>query len=242
MYQICTTKINNSEIIRKRSLLDWRIRVKDSKNDIYTAKPERYFQGSRPDVVELIPGVNNRIIELGCGTGMTLQSARQAGKASEIVGIDIIDRLPQHDQLTRYYQGDIDGLALDMERESFDVAICADVLEHLVDPWNTLKKLAALLKPGGILIVSIPNARDYTLALKLLFTGDFKYQSEGLLDKGHLRFFCKRNIIEMVHQAGFQIEKFIFRPQKLRKVLYYLSCGIMEQFIVKQYLVVARKP
>jgi 2-polyprenyl-3-methyl-5-hydroxy-6-metoxy-1,4-benzoquinol methylase len=213
----------------------------DYKSGIYTEKTEKYFQGSRPDIVALIPGAQNRIIELGCGTGMTLLGAREIGKASEIVGIDIIGRLPQHDLLTRYYQGDIDTLPLDMERGSFDVAICADVLEHLVDPWSTLKKLSVLLKPGGTLIVSIPNARNYTLALKLLFTGDFQYQSEGLLDKGHLRFFCKKNMVQLVQQAGFNVLKFDFRLQKLRKILYYLSCGLLEQFVVKQYLIVARK-
>jgi 2-polyprenyl-3-methyl-5-hydroxy-6-metoxy-1,4-benzoquinol methylase len=130
---------------------------------------------------------------------------------------------------------------LDMERESFDVAICADVLEHLVDPWAALKRLAALLKPGGTLIVSIPNARDYTLALGLLFAGDFQYRDEGLLDKGHLRFFCKKNMVQLVREAGFQVVKIDFRLQKLRKLLYYLTCGLLEQFVVKQYLIVARK-
>ena len=213
----------------------------DYKSGIYIKKPASYFHGNRSDVVALIPGANNRILELGCGAGMTLQSARQAGKASDIIGIDIIGRLPEHDLLTNYYQGDIDSLPLDMERESFDVALCADVLEHLVDPWNTLKKLAVLLKPGGILIVSIPNARDYTLALKLLFTGDFQYRDEGLLDKGHLRFFCKKNMEHLVRQAGFEVILFDFRLQKLRKLLNYLTCGLLEQFLVKQYLIVARK-
>ena len=90
----------------------------DYKSEIYAEKKAPYFQGIRPEVVALIPGTNNRVIELGCGAGRTLLGAREAGKASEIVGIDIIDRLPQHDLLTRYYQGDIDTLPLDMEQRA----------------------------------------------------------------------------------------------------------------------------
>ena len=213
----------------------------DYKSGFYTEKKEAYFQGSRPDVVALIPSANNRIIELGCGAGMTLMAAKQAGKASEIVGIDIIERLPQHDLLTSYHQGDIDALLLDMEQGSFDVALCADVLEHLVDPWTALKKLAVLLKPGGTLIVSLPNSRDYMLALKIIIAGDFQYQSEGLLDKGHLRFFCKKNMAHLLQQSGFQVVKFDFRIQKIRKLLYYITFGLLEQFLVKQYLIVGRK-
>jgi SAM-dependent methyltransferase len=213
----------------------------DYKSEIYAEKKALYFQGIRPEVVALIPGTNNRVIELGCGAGQTLLGAREAGKASEIVGIDIIDRLPQHEMLTTYYQGDIDALPLDMEHESFDVALCADILEHLVDPWSTLRRLSLLLKPGGTLIVSLPNARNYTLALKLLIFGDFQYQSDGLLDRGHLRFFCKKNMMHLIRQAGFQVVRTDFRLQKLRKVFYFLSFGLAEQFLVKQYLISARK-
>jgi len=213
----------------------------DYKSEMYAEKKALYFQGIRPEVIALIPGTNNRVIELGCGAGQTLLGAREAGKASEIVGIDIIDRLPQHDLLTRYYQGDIDTLPLDMEHESFDVALCADILEHLVDPWSTLRRLSLLLKPGGTLIVSLPNARNYTLALKLLFFGDFQYQSDGLLDKGHLRFFCKKNMMHLIRQAGFQVVRTDFRLHKLRKVFYFLSFGLAEQLLVKQYLISARK-
>ena len=213
----------------------------DYKSGMYAEKKAHYFQGIRAEVIALIPATNNRVIELGCGVGLTLLEARKAGKASEIVGIDIMDRLPQHDMLTRYYQGDIDAMPLDMERESFDVALCADILEHLVDPWSALRKISLLLKPGGTLIVSLPNARNYVLALKLLFCGDFQYQSDGLLDRGHLRFFCKKNMMHLIRQAGFQVVRTDFQLQKLRKLFYILSFGLAEQFLVKQYLISARK-
>lgn len=205
------------------------------------AKPRNYFQGARPDIVELIPDGDNRLLELGCGEGCMLVNARQLGKASEIVGIDIIPRCPTHDQLDFYLQGDLDTLAISYPGGYFDVVICADVLEHLVDPWTVLQRLAALLRPGGMLIASIPNARDYTLAVSLLCKGSFAYRAEGLLDKGHLRFFCKRDMAGLMGQAGLQVTRYTFKLEKLRKLLFYVSFGLFEQFLVKQYLLVSTK-
>lgn len=116
------------------------------KQRIYDAKKREYFQGSRPDVVALIPDGQNKILELGCGEGKTLLGAKQQGKASEVVGIDIINAGSSHAALDNYIQGDIDALSIPYPEEYFDVLICADVLEHLVDPWQALYRISKLLK------------------------------------------------------------------------------------------------
>lgn len=212
------------------------------KERIYATKCRNYFQGARPDIVELIPKEAGRLLELGCGEGYTLLSARQQGKASEIVGIDIIPRCTTHDQLDFYLQGDLDTLTIPYPEEYFDVIICADVLEHLVDPWTALHRLVRLLRSGGTLIASIPNARDYTLAASLLCKGSFTYRTEGLLDKGHLRFFCKKDMDGMIREAGLQAPRYVYKLEKLRKLLFFASFGLLEQFLVKQYLLISTKP
>lgn len=211
------------------------------KQRIYDAKHEGYFQGARPDVVRLIPDGPNRILELGCGEGRTLLSARSQGKATEIVGIDIIPATAAHDALDGYLQGDLDSLEIPYPEGHFDVLICADVLEHLVDPWRVLARLARLLKPGGTLIASIPNARNYLLFVAIYLKGSFAYKQEGLFDRGHIRFFCKRDIRQLVEGAGLTVTAFHFSLEKVRKLAWLLSAGLLEQILVKQYLVVAHR-
>ena len=211
------------------------------KQRIYDAKQQGYFQGSRPDVVRLIPNGQNKILELGCGEGKTLLNAKSQGKACEVVGIDIINAVSSHDELDNYLQGDIDNMSIPYPAEYFDVVVCADVLEHLVDPWQALNRVSKLLKKDGMLIVSLPNARDYLLFIAIFLKGSFTYKSEGLFDWGHIRFFCKRDIVRLIEGAGLRVTKFDFKLEKIRMLAWILSVGVLEQFLVKQYLVVAKK-
>jgi hypothetical protein len=56
-----------------------------------------------------------------------------------------------------------------------------------------------------------------------------------------LRFFCKKNIIELFKSTGYKIEKITFKLPPKRKFLLKLSLGLLEEFLVTQYLVLCRK-
>ena len=69
-----------------------------------------------------------------------------------------------------------------------DCLVFGDVLEHLVDPWAVLARLARLVCDGGQILACIPNVQHYSVIVSLL-RGKWDYQDEGLLDRTHLRFF-----------------------------------------------------
>lgn len=213
-----------------------------AKQDLYHSKNLQYFQGTRNDVVALLPTGPNKVLELGCGVGRTLLNARERGKASEIVGIDIISATTEQEKLDNYIQADIDNLELPYPAGYFDTIICADVLEHLVDPWKAISELLPFLRSGGTIVASLPNARDYLLFIAVFIKGDFRYNNEGLFDRGHLRFFCRKNMRFLFEQNGLQDVCFFFNLAKLRKLINVVTFGILEELLVKQYLITARKP
>ncbi|HEV7753440.1 MAG TPA: class I SAM-dependent methyltransferase, partial [Baekduia sp.] len=86
-----------------------------------------------------------------------------------------------------------------------DAVICADVLEHLRDPWAVLAWLRTLLDPGGRAIVSVPNIAHWT-ARRALLRGRFDYTDFGLLDRTHLRFFTRASATELARRAGFAVQ------------------------------------
>ena len=86
----------------------------------------------------------------------------------------------------------------------YDVAICADVLEHLYDPAAIVAQTKGMLKPGGRLIVSVPNTAYAGLILDLI-DGNFEYSELGLLDRTHIRFFTRATITRMIEKQGFRI-------------------------------------
>jgi len=214
-----------------------------SYKEIYATKPTNYFSGIRHDIIKLVNCNDCNILEVGCGQGNTLIELKKQGKAKFIAGIDIVD-LNQSTKLDKFILADIESEEnIDLPENYFDIIICADVLEHLKDPWNVLKKIKKFLKQNGMLIASIPNIREIETLFNIFVKGDFKYVEEGILDKTHLRFFCKKNIIELFEKTGYKVEKITFdlSTSPIRRPLLKLSFGMLEEFLVVQYLVVSRK-
>jgi 2-polyprenyl-3-methyl-5-hydroxy-6-metoxy-1,4-benzoquinol methylase len=83
----------------------------------------------------------------------------------------------------------------------FDVVLCLDVLEHLVEPLPVLRRLASMLTPTGILVASIPNVTHAAVRLQLL-DGKFTYTDTGLLDRTHVRFFDRDEVGKLFADAG----------------------------------------
>jgi len=209
---------------------------------LYDEKIKEYFSNTRYDIINLIEGVNHSILEIGCGNGNTLIELKKLGKASYVTGIDIVD-LGQTEKLDKFILVDIEKEELNSLNKNFDIIICADVLEHLKDPWSVLRRLKKFLKSDGILIASIPNIREYKTILSILLEGDFKYCESGILDKTHLRFFCKKNIIELFQNSGFKVAEIIYNLSKhpRRNMFNKITFKIFEEFLVVQYLIIARK-
>jgi 2-polyprenyl-3-methyl-5-hydroxy-6-metoxy-1,4-benzoquinol methylase len=86
----------------------------------------------------------------------------------------------------------------------FDVVLCLDVLEHLVEPLDTLRRLKDLLSPSGILVASIPNVTHAAVRLQLL-GGAFTYTDTGLLDRTHVRFFDRTEVTALFDDAGLTV-------------------------------------
>jgi len=86
--------------------------------------------------------------------------------------------------------------------KTYDYVVCADVLEHLRDPGRVLAGLRGLLREGGQLLISIPNA-GYAPFLAELLDGQLRYRPVGLLDETHLRFVTRASLGRMIAAAGF---------------------------------------
>lgn len=86
----------------------------------------------------------------------------------------------------------------------FDCIALLDVLEHVLNPDEVLRKLAPLLKKDGFFVISLPNVAFGDVKLQLL-TDDFPYADTGILDRTHLRFFTYRTIAVFLAELGIEI-------------------------------------
>jgi 2-polyprenyl-3-methyl-5-hydroxy-6-metoxy-1,4-benzoquinol methylase len=174
---------------------------------IYAEKPAAYFGGARLDIVALLnTNSKSAILELGCGMGGTGAAALAAGKAGRYVGIELDKSAAAvaSATLSDVLVGDVTSMDLHAFDGTFDALIISEVLEHLTDPWTTLGRLVACLKPGGVVFASSPNVSHRRIVMRLL-KGQFDYTEDGAMDRTHLRWFTPRTFQRMFEDAGIEI-------------------------------------
>jgi SAM-dependent methyltransferase len=171
--------------------------------------PEGYYGHIRKEILPLLPPRVDRILEVGCGTGETLAFLKNSGRCAWAGGVELSPSTAAQARtkgLDFLLEGSIADAVLPLAPQSLDIVLCLDVLEHLVDPHAVLCALRGYLKPGGLVICSIPNVRHARVVLPLLFAGDWTYKDDGILDRTHLRFFTRKTAVSLVQGAGFRIE------------------------------------
>ena len=206
---------------------------------------QRYFDNVRIDLVEMISGTNLSVLEIGSADGATLATLKKRGIARDCTGVELLKlsgQVQHRDYIDELIIGDIEQIASTLPQGRFDLILCADVLEHLVNPWATLSQIRSCLKPHGSVIASIPNI-CYIGAIKRIFIDrDFQYANQGIFDRTHLRFFCKRNIISLFSEAGFRIVTLtstVDGRNRTKWLVNKLTLGAFHEYLVKQYFVKA---
>lgn len=208
------------------------------------------YIGPRDDIVKLIPNGIEKVLDVGCSTGVLGESIKRKNSA-EVTGIEVDNDMADvaKEKLDRVVVGDIENISLldYFSPNYFDCIIFADVLEHLRDGWKVLAKSVNLLSENGIIIASVPNVRHYSTIFSLIFRGIWPYRERGIHDQTHLRFFTLKNIEEMFRDAALEITKIerkyriIEKPHRYNRFSKYIAHLFLKDLLTFQYLIVARK-
>lgn len=201
-----------------------------------------YYSHIRGEIALLLPGSMRRVLEIGCGSGDTLAWLQSSGNARTTYGIELFSESAEaaRTKVDRVICGDFEALELPEDFSGFDVILCLDVLEHFVDPWKALRRIGALLAPGGCIITSIPNVRYFRVVLPLLLYGRWQYENSGILDRTHLRFFTKQTAIELMTSSGLTLDALSSTGlEKGRKTRYlnWATLGLCKPLFEYQYLI-----
>lgn len=145
------------------------------------------------------PGQPLSILDVGCGTGLFLKFARDAGY--QVRGIEL-------SQSAVTYGQQVYGLPIetgtiesaDLPENSFDVITMWHVLEHLADPVGALERITDLLKQGGLLLFGVPNIESYEAKL-------FGRRWFSLDAPRHLGHFSPQTAKRAVEEAGLNVER-----------------------------------
>lgn len=132
-----------------------------------------------------------RVLDAGCGTGGTMSAL---GDIGELYGCDIESDALEYCRVRGFSRIAAAGVErLPFGPESFDAVVSCDVLEHIPDDIGALREMHGLLRPGGILVATVP-AHPFL----------WSEHDEAL---AHVRRYTRRELVGRLQEVGYRVEK-----------------------------------
>lgn len=196
-------------------------------------KSNNYYLGARPEVTDFLPEYYTKVLEIGCGEGNFSNNLTQT---CEYWGIEPVKETAEiaRNNLFKVLNGRYEDVQTELPNNYFDLIICNDVIEHMVDHDQFLEDIKQKLLPGACLVGSIPNVRFIGNLIELLFKRDWQYRDEGILDRTHLRFFTEKSLKRSFTKHKYKIDMFhginsaLPKLRSLKKIIKYLLFRLTE--------------
>ncbi len=172
------------------------------------------YIGLRLDILKYVVGENNVVLDVGCATGTNGRYMLENKLATIVYGIEFQKEMAIQaaKSNTKIFQGDLDNIefrrAILTESPQFDYILFGDILEHLIDPENVLKELTKSLKPGGKIIISLPNVAHVELFIQVYIKGTWPKNPRGIFDRTHLRWFTRKDAFLLVENCSLKVMKY----------------------------------
>ena len=153
--------------------------------------------------------VAGSMLDIGCGSGRLMYVARRAGW--EVKGLELSEKMAQY--VRNQLDEDVvvaDFLDVEASKISdvpFDLICLRHVLEHLPDCLSAMRKLRELLKPGGHILIEIPNVESISKRVKRFLTrrGLRHTQYPAGMVIGHANEFCRYSFEYLLKETGFDL-------------------------------------
>lgn len=196
----------------------------DEYKKLYELENSYWWYVGRRFIIEsvlrkFVPSKRGRALDIGCGTGINL--GMLSGFASEVVGMDkfsgALDYC-KHRGFNNLELLDVESISSKSEN-SFDIVTLLDVLEHVEDDDKALRDIHRILKPGGLLIMTVP-------AYQFLW-------SEHDVALHHKRRYILNRLVLQMEEAGFKVEKSSYAIVCTFPIIvsYRIIKGIINKFI-----------
>jgi len=201
-----------------------------------------YYEYYRGDVVAAVPAGAKCVLSVGCAAGVT--EAELVRRGMKVVGVEINSEAAENARQrgVTILEGDVSEIDVNINDQLYDCIIYADILEHLADPVAVIKRHVKYLKPGGIVYVSIPNFRHYSVFWELFVRGHVRYKDAGILDRTHLRMTTRKMVLAWFEQAGLKLVQWKYiNNGKKAKLISACFLWLAQEFTTVQIGVIAKK-
>jgi 2-polyprenyl-3-methyl-5-hydroxy-6-metoxy-1,4-benzoquinol methylase len=201
-----------------------------------------YYDRIHQDIIDVVPTSAKCVLSVGCAAGASEEEIVKRGV--KVVGIELD---PTAAAIARQrglivLQGDVSEIDISKVNEFFDCLIYADILEHLPNPAAVIRQHVTRLLPDGIVYISVPNFRRYSVFWQLFVRGRVDYVDGGILDCTHLRITTRKMVEQWFYSAGIKVMDCRYKIQGVRdKLISACLLGLAKEFVALQVCLVGSK-
>ncbi len=185
-------------------------------------------------ILSIIQNLKGPLLDIGCNSGLYLSEYTGGMSCGIDISVDLLKKAWKRDKKgSTYFFISGDAEMLDFIRpDTFENVLCSEVLEHLEEPEKVLESVYKILKPGGRLIISVPNYRK--TKPEYLSCGPLAEYGVAPLENGKYRHtaFREDELRKIVEVSGFDVlesgtcEKEVKYSTRIPVVFYYIVRGI----------------
>jgi methionine biosynthesis protein MetW len=175
-------------------------------------RPTGHAYAALTVLLERVVTSSSDCLDVGCGDGRT-SGVLLASNARRYVGVDVSEQaVALARSLGLRAERITDAARLPFDEQAFDVVVCLEVLEHLFEPHGAAAEMLRVLRPGGSLLVTVPNIAHWRQRLELGLVGrwnpygDDKAWRQPWRDP-HIRFFTRAALGRMLSDCGFEVDE-----------------------------------
>ena len=130
----------------------------------------------------------SRVLDFGAGEGAL--SLRLADAGYQVTAVDI-DAASFKCDRAQFVPLDFNNkTAVDAfvaaNQGQYDIVLGIEVIEHIENPWEYVRSLASMVRPGGVVLITTPNITSWISRFRFLFWGQFQHFGEAQLSYGHI--------------------------------------------------------
>ena len=181
--------------------------------DYASGRPHRHHRELLPILLNSLHplGAGARILDAGCGNGVISAELLKCG--FKVKGIDVsgsgIDICRRACPEGEFHVASIcDPHVNKIIGDGFDAIVASEVVEHIYSPMEFMDNCRRLLKNEGLLVLSTPY-HGYLKNLLLALTGRMESHFQVDHDGGHIKFWSRRSLENMLHRHGFRVVGFV---------------------------------
>jgi 2-polyprenyl-3-methyl-5-hydroxy-6-metoxy-1,4-benzoquinol methylase len=147
------------------------------------------------------------LLDFGAGTGELLARLHALSTFDRLAGVDLFPRPTALPAEIGWHQQDLND---DVEAEGpFDAVVCSETIEHLENPRHVFRSLRRLVRPGGLLVLTMPNQESIRSYAGLIFAGHFTHFL-GACYPAHITALLRLDLTRLCAESGFTAPAFCF--------------------------------